>query len=86
MFLYSIFYLIPKYQIIVCLKENLPLKIQVVFGTGAPTARQVRVASFPSKTVKFLGPYSITGWAARKATDGIKTVRNAMNDGENMNE
>lgn len=58
--------------------KNSPLKIQVTFGAGAPAALQVKVASFPSNTVKFFGPNSITGWAAKNTTLGIKTVKNTM--------
>jgi hypothetical protein len=37
-----------------------------MFGVGAPAARQVIVASFPSSTVAFCGGISITGTAAVK--------------------
>lgn len=45
---------------------KLPLIIQVVFGIGAPTARQTIVASLPSKTVRLRGPVSIIGVEAVK--------------------
>jgi hypothetical protein len=35
-----------------------------MLGVGAPTARQVMVASLPSRTVTFWGGNSITGMAA----------------------
>lgn len=41
--------------------QNLPLKIHVIFGFGAPAARQIIVASLPSKTVTFFGVCSIIG-------------------------
>lgn len=37
------------------------MKIQVAFGVGAPKARQLIVASFPSRTVTLDGATSITG-------------------------
>lgn len=36
-------------------------KVHVIFGTGAPIARQTIVASFPSNTVTFFGDCSIIG-------------------------
>lgn len=43
---------------------SLPLYTQVTLGVGAPTARQMIVASFPSKTVTFFGGCSSTGFEA----------------------
>ena len=47
----------PRFYI----KENLPLKNQVIFGAGAPCALQEIVASLPSNAVKFCGGLIIMG-------------------------
>jgi len=44
---------------------HLPLYTHVIFGVGAPTALQIIVASFPSKTVTFCGGSSIIGVDAK---------------------
>lgn len=48
----------------------LPLKTQVMFGVGAPTARQCIVASLPSRTVWFVGLISRIGTDAVGKSDG----------------
>ena len=47
----------PRFYI----KENLPLKNQVIFGAGAPCALQEMVASLPSNAVRFCGGLTIIG-------------------------
>ena len=47
----------PRFYI----KENLPLKNQVIFGAGAPCALQEIVASLPSNAVRFCGGLIIMG-------------------------
>ena len=43
-----------------------PLKYQVMFGAGAPSALHEMVASFPSQAVKFWGGFTKTGDDAGK--------------------
>jgi hypothetical protein len=45
-----------------------------MLGVGAPAARQVIVASFPSSTVAFCGGISITGIAAVKTCYSLLTL------------
>ena len=61
----------PRFYI----KENLPLKNQVIFGAGAPCALQEIVASLPSNAVRFCGGLIIMGDDAK-----IKKVRHILFD------
>lgn len=51
--------------------EDSPLKYHVTFGVGAPMARQLMVASFPSSTVMFVGGVCIIGGDATSHTHSV---------------
>jgi len=58
----------------------------VTFGLGAAIALQLRVASLPSNTVKFCGPFSIIGPDAvnyRNFVSHIESISNVFSQRAN---